>query len=432
MEQDNKKLQNKRLLILGSTPNLAGVVKTAQEMGIYVLVTDFKKLEEAPAKQIADEYADISLADTDAVVQYIKEKKVDGVLTGFSDSYIPYYREICEKAGLPCYGDVHTFDIATDKMCFQQACDGSGVTTIPGTNAYTYEEALAFAGKNGYPLMLKPADNAGSRGVIKCESEAEMPDAYAYALSYSPSKNVICQKFMDCDGIGISYQLIDGKAYLSSICDRVNYYSEEEESYITGDLIYPSKYTDRYVREMDEAVKEMLKVNGFRHGMLSLQSFVDEDGFYMCEMCYRPSGGHHYLLIDDQNGIDSLKLLIEFAVTGNVADYNAEKETPYFPEYCGMTHLIGRPGEVVAVSDGFDELAKQEGVIEVVQDILPGGTIGKGGTTLQVVGTVWFKAPDTETLCERANSFPKVLKIENAQGKSLIKTRYFTESRAVD
>ncbi|MBR2954892.1 MAG: hypothetical protein IKC21_01860, partial [Ruminococcus sp.] len=101
-------LKDKRLLFLGSTPNIAGMVKTAKEMGVYVLVTDNKSLENAPAKQIADEYADISLADIDKVVDYIKEKNVDGVLTGFSDSYLAYYEEICEKSGLPCYGDKKT------------------------------------------------------------------------------------------------------------------------------------------------------------------------------------------------------------------------------------------------------------------------------------------------------------------------------------
>lgn len=432
MEQAGTSLQNKRLLLLGSTPNIAGMVRTAQAMGVYVLVTDNKKFEDAPAKQIADEYADISLADIDAVAQYIKEKQIDGVLTGFSDSYLTYYRAICEKTGLPCYGDAHTFDIATDKMCFKQACDGSGVGTIPGTNAYAYEEAAAFAQKNGYPLMLKPADNSGSRGVIKCECEDELKNAYEYALSFSPTKNVICERFMDCDGIGVSYQLIDGEAYLSSTCDRVNYCAAGDGSSITGDLLYPSKYTDRYIKEMDETVKAMLKKNGFRHGMVSLQSFVDDNGFYMCEMCYRPSGGHHYILIDDQNGIDSLKLLIEFAVTGKVAAYEPAKETPCFPDMCALTHIIGKPGETVASAEGFDTLTAQNGVIDVVQDIYPGTTIGKDGTTAQVVATVWFKAADLDGLKDMANAFPNVLRIQNAEGQSLIKTRYFTETRAAE
>ena len=421
-------LKDKRLLFLGSTPNIAGMVKTAKEMGVYVLVTDNKSLENAPAKQIADEYADISLADIDKVVDYIKEKNVDGVLTGFSDSYLVYYEEICEKSGLPCYGDKKTFAIATDKMCFKKACDESGVGTIPGINAYSYEEALEFAEKSSFPLMLKPADNSGSRGVIKCESLDELKNAYEYALSFSPTKNVMCERFMACDGIGVSYQLINGEAYLSSTCDRVNYCAAGDGSSITGDLLYPSKYTDRYIKEMDESVKKMLRVNGFNHGMVSLQSFVDDEGFYMCEMCYRPSGGHHYILIKDQNGIDGLELLIEFALTGKVEGYNSENETPYFKEMCAMTHIVGKPLQEIAVAEGFDTVAMLDGVIDVSQALFAGDTVGKDGTTAQVLGSVWFKAADFDGLCAAADTYNKALCFKDAEGNTLLKGRKFTET----
>lgn len=421
----NVNLQNKKLLMLGSTPNIVGMVETAQSMGIYVVVTDNKNYEDAPAKHIADEYADISLADIDKVVELIKAKNIDGVLTGFSDSYLKYYLEICEKAGLPCYGNKKAFGIATDKMLFKNACAESGVGTIPGINAYSYDELLKFAANTGYPLMLKPADNSGSRGVIKCERSEELKNAYEYALSFSPTKNVICEKFMACEGIGISYQLIDGEAYLSSTCDRRNYYAQGDGSCITGDLIYPSRYTDRYVKEMDEAVKKMLKANGFNHGMVSLQSFVDDDGFYMCEMCYRPSGGHHYILIDDQNGIDGLKLLIEYAVTGNVSNYCKTDETPYFGDVCAMTHIVGESLRQIEKAEGFDAVKKLDGIIDVSQALFKGDTTGKDGTTAQVLGSVWFKARSCQELAEVVQSINASLKFEDCDGNTLIKKREF-------
>ena len=371
-------VKGKRLLVLGSNPKIAGMVKTAQSMGIYVIVTDNRDYINAPAKQIANEYADISFADYDKIIALIKEKQIDGVLTGFVDSYLPYYLKICEKAGLPCYGDAKTFGIATDKMLFKNACQEAGVCTIPGIHAYHYEEVLAFAKKTGFPLMLKPADNSGSRGVIKCEAIEQLEQAYAYALSFSPTQNVICEKFMDCDGIGISYQLVDGEAYLSSICDRSNYCASGDGSSITADLLYPSEYTERYMKEMDSTVKKMLKDNGFSHGMVSLQSFVDDENFYMCEMCYRPSGGHHYFLIQDQNNVDGLKLLIEYAVTGNVCNYTIGKDNPCFRDCCAMTHIIG-------ISNG--EIAKDDGCPYEIEQIANASLTDKkrSGDTITVV-----------------------------------------------
>ena len=424
---DKQALAGKRLLFLGSTPNIASMVRIARGLGVYTIVTDNKKLENAPAKQIADEYASVSLADIEAVAELIREKHIDGVLTGFSDSYLQYYEAVCERAGLPCYGNGRAFGIGTNKMLFKQACEEMQVGTIPGVSSTSFNEIAAFAQRTGYPLMLKPVDNSGSRGVIKCERAEELRSAYEYALSFSATGNVICERFMDCDGISVSYQLIDGEAYLSSVCDRSNYYSAEGGSSITGDLVYPSEYTARYVAEMDEPVKRMLAANGFRHGMVSLQSFVDDAGFYMCEMCYRPSGGNHYLVINDQNGIDSMELLIEFAVTGHVEGYDPQRETPFFHDYCAMAQIEGRQTEIVAKAEGVEAVRSLPGVIAVTQTLREGEKVGKAGTTASVLVKVWFKAPQVKGLQEMYDRINALLCFENAAGESLIVEREFCE-----
>lgn len=421
----NMCLKGKKLLVLGSTFNIVDIVKTAQKMGLYVIVTDNKSIESAPAKLIADEFRDISIADIDTIVELISKEKIQGVLTGFSDSYLKYYLEICKKADLPCYGNLKSFGVATDKMLFKKACILSDVGIIPGVNAYQFEDILDFVSKQGFPLILKPADNSGSRGVIKCACEKDLKEAYEYARSFSNTNNVICEKFMDCDGIGISYQLVDGCAYLSSVCDRSNYCSEENGSSITGDLLYPSEYLNRYIIEMDESVKRMLKNFGFEHGMVSLQSFVDKDGFYMCEMCYRPSGGQHYIIINDSNKINSLELLIEYAVTGHIIDYDKEQETPYFSCLYAMTHIIGKPTYRIAKFDGVDNVGKLDGVINIAQTLGVGDEVGKDGTTAQVLAKVWYKANDYKALNSLYEKINSMLCIEDSSGESLIKVRSF-------
>lgn len=417
----SNKFKDKKILFLGSTPNIVGMVRTAQKMGLYTIVTDNKPYNNAPAKHVADEYADISLADINDVVDYINKKDIDGVLTGFSDSYLEYYLAICEKSGLPCYGNLKSFGIATNKMLFKKACQTYDIGTIPGKNAQYYEEVVELATKLGYPLMLKPADNSGSRGVIRCESEDELKNAFDYAMSFSPTNNVICEKFMDCDGIGVSYQLKNGEAYFSSTCDRYNYISMLDGSSITGGLIYPSKYTDRYIKEIDGKVKKLLKNCGFNNGMVSLQSFVDNNGFYMCEMCFRPSGGHHYTLIENQNGINGLELLIEYAVNSFIADYDSSRETPYFKDLCSMIKIIGKSNEEIALCEGFDLIKNIDGVIQVIQYLSNGNKIGKDGTTDQVLGAIWCKTNDIQSLRKLTFEIKDCLKVENSDGESIIR-----------
>lgn len=84
-------LSGKRLLVLGGSRISCQIVRKAQEMGIYVMVTDWYPVEKSPAKQIADKAFTVSTADVDAIVKLIRDEKVDGVITGFTDSVLPYY-----------------------------------------------------------------------------------------------------------------------------------------------------------------------------------------------------------------------------------------------------------------------------------------------------------------------------------------------------
>lgn len=415
-----KKQLNKKLLILGGGSDMCSVTKLAQEMGCKVYITDYYDTLRSPAKKIADVSVDISISDIDSIVSYIKENHIDGVMTGFTDSYLEYYIKICEAAELPYYGSYDALGIATDKMQFKKACMESGVGVIPGINAYDLKTAKKFADLNGYPLIIKPVDNSGSRGVIRCNDERYFEQCFDYAISFSKTKNVIVEKYLDCESIACSYQLDGDKAVLSAICDRTVYQSKENGSAITHEARYPSKYIDRYIKEVDEPMKKMFREHGFVNGTVGIMGFVDEKAFYMCEMTYRPSGGHHYTLIKDQNGIDGLALLIEFAVNGNISGYHKELESPYFHEVCGMIHIVGKAGYVIAKMEGVEKISDMKEVLEVCQELRVGQTIGKDGTTAQTLVSVWLRARNWNEYDSLIKQIKDMLVVEDANGETLI------------
>jgi len=413
-------LEGKKLLILGGGADMIAVTKLAQSMGCIVYIIDYYDTLRSPAKLTADNYADISIEDYAAVVDYIKENKIDGVITGYTDSYLEHYLNICEMAGLPHYGTEKAFSIAADKMQFKKACIASGVGVIPGTNAYDFETVEQFAQKNGFPLMLKPVDNSGSRGVIKCEERSDLKRCYEYALSFSRTKNIIVEKYMDCNSVVCSYQLDGFKATLSAFCDRDIYQADVDGSAITIEARYPSAYTSRFLSEQDHAMKEMFETNGFHDGMIGVMGFVDEKAFYWCEMTYRPSGGHHYTLIKDQTGIDGLALLIEFAVTGKVKSYDSSKENPFFKDYCGMVHIIGAPDRTVGSIKGIDLIGDLPYVLEICQEKQVGQKTGKDGTTAQTLLSVWIKGKDYKEYKERVSYIKSLFEVFDDQNNPIV------------
>ena len=415
-----EELRGKRLLVLGSTELIKVIVQKAKEMGIYTIVTDNRPIEKAPAKKIADKYYNISFSDIDEMKRLIADEHIDGVMTGFTDSYMPYYLKICEESGLPCYGGAHQFLIATDKSSFKKACMDSNVPVIPGITAGEYETTLQFCKDNGYPVMLKPVDNSGSRGVIKCDSENELAKSFEYAMSFSTIGKIMVERYMDCENIAVSYFASDGDIRLSTTDDRKMYISKTSGSSISSYSEYPSKYTERYIKEVNDKVIEMLKVNGFREGLISLQAFVDEKSFYFCEMCYRLSGGQHYLLVEDQYGIDQLALQIEFALTGSCKNHwEKEKENPLFKEKCAMLRIIGYPDKKIHTIRGFDEALNDPCVIKSYNALNQGSTTGKDGTTAQVIGNILYKFPKDESAYSAAERMFNKVTVTDENNESI-------------
>ena len=153
-----EKLKGRKLLILGGIAPMIEVIERAHEMGIEVLVTDY--LENSPAKSCADKSFMTSTRDIDAVVDLCKREAVDGIYTGNVDSMLTYYAQICDKAGLPCYGTLEHFQIMTDKQRFKKLCKQYDVPTVAEYSAAAIEQDLA-----AYPVIVKPVDSSGSRGI---------------------------------------------------------------------------------------------------------------------------------------------------------------------------------------------------------------------------------------------------------------------------
>ena len=129
-----------------------------------------------------------STADIDAMVKLIKDEKVDGILTGFTDSTLPHYAQICEAAGLPCYGTKEQVEILTNKRIYKKNCREFGVPVVEEYNIKENDLDTEVVNNVKYPLLVKPADNSGGRGISICHNKEKLFHGYNKALSLSEKK----------------------------------------------------------------------------------------------------------------------------------------------------------------------------------------------------------------------------------------------------
>lgn len=387
-------LKGKKLLILGGSAYMIDPVLQAKSMGIYTIVTDLHGIEKAPAKLVADEYWDISLMAYDQLVPKIKENKVDGILTGFTDAFLLAYQHLCELTGLPCYATKEVFESTMDKAKFKQLCRDNGVPTIP---EYTLGEFDPSIVNSSHKIIIKPVDNSGSNGVILCDKAEDFQKCLDYALSFSQKKQVVIEKYMEMDSISVSYTIQDGEISLSTTDDRYVHKSENGSS-VTQCGVYPSKYADAYISKIDCKVREMYRNGGLKNGVLTLQFFTDNNEFYAMEMGHRLSGGQHYCFTQEENGISALEGLIRFAITGRMADYSiAEKDNARFRHtYCHL-FILGKQATISRI-EGLDYVKNLPEVFHLSYDKKEGDEIGRDGTSSQKVLGVFLKVDNINHL----------------------------------
>lgn len=408
--------KDKKLLILGGTVLTCDIVKTAQSKGLYTIVTDWNKPDLSPAKLIADEYWNISLMDYDLLTEKIKEENINGIITGFTDSYLLPYQRLCEMNNLPCYATKEQFEWTTDKASFKTKCRKYDVPVVPEFDVNSFDKTII---NQEHKVIIKPVDNSGSRGIFICDRPEEFEEKLRCSLDFSEKKQVVIERYMDCDDISLEYKIQDGEVTLSSICDRYIYKTQNEGS-VTSILIYPSKYTDVYMEDVDKKVRRMFEGEGFKNGVLFMQAFVENGLFYFYEMGYRLSGGRHYIFTKNQNGDSAVEELINFAMTGNMSNQRiAGIANPCFKNICCQLSIICLSRKIVAIK-GWEDIVRIPQIIDVSSVYKVGDTVGKQGTSASIFARLHIVVKNLEELNEIIEKVYSTLRVEDSSKNNLV------------
>lgn len=419
-------LKGKKLLILGGTALSCEIIKQAKKQGVYVLVTDY--LKNSPGKKIADKSFMVSTTDIEAVLRLIKEENVDGLLTGFIDSMLPYYQMICERAGIPCYATAEQIDITTNKIKFKELCRAFDVPVVE-----EYEIQYPFTIQDikhiNYPVLIKPVDNSGARGIHICESPKDLLNNYEKSLAFSPSKKVLIERYMTAKEATIFYVIQDGEICLSAMADR--YVKNKQSGIIPLPVAYsfPSKHLKKYQETLNPKVIEMFKSIGMKNGMVFIQTFVENGNCVFYEMGYRLTGSLEYKITSKLNGINPMEMMINFALTGSM--YEKSIKILINPNYdnCGfnITFLV-KPGKIGDII-GIDKVASLQEVIDIVPaynvgDVIPESAVG---TLKQVVLRVFATTKTKEEMGKLINKIHDIIKVYTVDGDNMLLDVFDTE-----
>ena len=416
-----KGLAGKKLLILAGAGVHSKVVRTAKEMGIYTIVTDY--LTDSPAKLLADEAWMYSITDVDAIVARCKEENVDGVLSVCIDPAQKPYQQICEKLGLPFYATKEQFEIMTDKRKFKDFCAANRVDVIT-----EYSEDDIYNDKVQYPVFIKPTDSRGSRGQFVCYNKEEAIQAIPHSKEYSTDGTFICETYMHGkQDIGSAFFVVNGEPYLVKFGDR---FLGSEEDNLQKQVIctrLPSSFAPQFTKDVMPKVKAMIQSLGIQFGPVFLQGFVDGDTVRYYDPALRMPGGDYDLILKEVTGFDTVKSLIYFSLTGDTATCFGDP-TNCFNLNNGTALLItiSVKAETINKIVGFEEILNHPNVIYGRQIIGVGEEIENNGDISQRVAAFGFYVPHGHSAKNMIDFIYDTYKVLNPQGEDMIISKFNT------
>lgn len=415
-------LKGKKILFLGASNYFYDAALYAKSCGAYLIVIDYKPVEKAITKRIADEEYLMSTTDVDAVYALAKEKQVDGIYAGASEVNIPIAMEICKRLKLPYYCTAEQWGICTNKALFKNACIKYDIPVTPVyhlTDEFLKEDTQ----KIEFPVVTKPVDNNGSTGISICHNLDELKAGYKKAIESSKTRTILVEKYIPSDSVIIHYTLQNGEILFSGISDKVSRKLKDDGAPVMALQLFPSTYTNQYLGELNEKVCKMLKGLGMKNGSIWIESFYYNNEFIFNEIGYRFGGSLSYYPVEYFYGINQMNMMIHYSVTGEPLynekilndKYKYQNETNI---YCILPIHI-KPCTIKEI-EGIKEIKKIEGVHALVEAHINGETIEPTGTVSQVFAYLHVVAESKNEIKKIATNVVENLKVFGDDGENKI------------
>jgi biotin carboxylase len=319
----------KRLLLLGGSTQQVPAIEYANKQGYYTILCDY--LPDNPGQYHADRFYCVSTTDKEAILEVAQTEKVDGIVAYASDPAAPTAAYVAEKIALPT-NPYKSVEILAYKDKFREFLIANNFNCPRAQSFATYEIAKQSIHKFTFPVMVKPIDSSGSKGVKKVESLDKLEEAFIIAWDQSRGKHVIIEEFITMDHkymIGGDCFVLNGKVAFWGLlnCHR---------DYNVNPLVpvgksYPIQVTEERIQKIKKEVQRLVDLLEINFGGFNLEIMFDNrDELYIIEMGPRNGGNMIPDLLYIITGVDLIGATVEAAMGNYNIDFNYAKKESYF------------------------------------------------------------------------------------------------------
>ena len=406
-----------RLQILGGGNNQLGAIRRAAEQGYEVVLVDYFK--NPPGRIYAAFNEVVSTFDVEKNIEIAKKYRVDGVMTMGTDQPVYTVARVAEALQLPAFLDVPTARAVTNKEIMKAIMTDNQIPTVP----YRFLTAAARAedlDKIPFPVVIKPLDSQGQRGVFKLNTPAEVINSLPETLSFSRDEKVLLESFYPSDEITVSAWVDKGVPEILTITDRESF-SFERNIGICFAHEYPSRHQHRApeIRALVQKITRAFQINA---GPLYIQLLVGDQGIVVNEVAGRIGGAHEDIFIPYLTGFDILDRVINFSLGIDPAPVGGDQpqtRTAHSNEHLSVQLFFAKPGKITSLTS-LKSLRKLPGVIAAGYNVAVGETLETIANATARAGYLVMAETSERALHQAINQAFRALKIIDEQGQNLV------------
>lgn len=304
----------KKLMLLGGIRYLLPAIEAAHKHGIHVITVDY--LPDNIAHRYSDEYHNVSILDKEAVLKLAQELKIGGILSYAVDPGVVAAAYVAEQMGLPFTCSYEAASILQDKSRFRQFLTEHGFN-VPKARGYNNpDEALKDVDYFNWPVIVKPVDSAGSKGVSRVDAPKDLAQAISVALDASHNGHFIIEDFLELDGYQSSADCfsVDGKLVYADYSDQL-FDKDAANPYTPALEIWPSTMKQEHQDYLTSELQRLLTLLNCGTGLYNVESRISKNGKpYIMEVSPRAGGNRIAELQRIGTGIDLIEAEVLKAV----------------------------------------------------------------------------------------------------------------------
>lgn len=320
----------KKILLLGGSTQQIVAIQEAKKLGYYTVLCDY--LINNPGQEYADKFYLVSTIDKEAVLEVAKQERVDGVLAYASDPAAPTAAYVAEKLGLS--GNPYSsVEILCNKDLFRKFLKENNFCTPKAKGYESVQEAYEDlkADEFNFPVIVKPVDSSGSKGVTVLEEKEAWRAALEKALSFSRGNKILIEEYIEKNHsyiIGGDILVLDGKIVLWGLlnCHR---------DFSVNDLVpvgksYPLFLQNEDLEKIEIVMEQLVDKLHINNGAMNVELIIDaEEKVFLLDMGPRSGGNMIPDLLGDIFNVNIPQISIKAAMGERVECIYQEKEGYY-------------------------------------------------------------------------------------------------------